>query len=518
MFVPASDWLAEGGNSISAQGMIFKVRRAWKDIDIPISAIFESPTLEAFAAEIDRAQDPTGLRLDAGTIQTYGNCVKDNPYAVDARNLVAQLPLTIPSATEQNSSSCKVFLVTGATGFLGTYIVNFCLKMGHRVIAHVRATDATSAFLRLETSAKAYGLWNEDWKSHLEAVVGDISKTRLGLSKDDWHRVAVEVDTIIHNGAQVNWMRPYWNLRPSNVLSTMDCIALCAEGKAKRLTFISSTSVLDSDHYIELSQKEIAARRQGVREDDDLEGNSKGLATGYGQSKWASEYVVRAAGRRGLVGAIVRPGYITGDPKSGVSISDDFLVRLWKGCLQVQAYPDIANTLNQVPVTQVSRVVVAASIHPPVTPLGVAQITSHPRLTMNGWTGALESYGYPVSKVAYAEWSSRVKQYVDDSSKEEHALLPLLDFATGNLPANSIAPELDDTNTMATLQAYQEEAHITGDKCVTIEAIGAYLAYLVAIRFLPRPSGNGKLALPSCILSAERQEALARVVGRGSKT
>src|SRR5947199_3082073 len=99
--------------------------------------------------------------------------------------------------------------------------------------------------------------------------------------------------------------------------------------------------------------------------------------TGYGQSKWASEFIVREAGRRGLVGAVVRPGYITGDPASGISVTDDFLVRLWKGCLQVRARPDIANTLNAVPVTQVSRIVVAAAFHLDAAleqPLGVAQV------------------------------------------------------------------------------------------------------------------------------------------------
>ena len=80
---------------------------------------------------------------------------------------------------------------------------------------------------------------------------------------------------------------------------------------------MSSTSVLDTDYYTSLSQKSIASGDKGVSEADDLQGSRRGLGTGYGQSKWASEYIVRAAGRRGLLGCIVRPGYVTGDPTSG---------------------------------------------------------------------------------------------------------------------------------------------------------------------------------------------------------
>lgn len=89
-------------------------------------------------------------------------------------------------------------------------------------------------------------------------------------------------------------------------------MTLCATGKPKTFTFISSTSVLDTDHYVQMSENGIP-----VPESDDLEGSRKGLGTGYGQSKWVSEYLVQQAGKRGLKGTIVRPGYVTGDSASG---------------------------------------------------------------------------------------------------------------------------------------------------------------------------------------------------------
>lgn len=46
-----------------------------------------------------------------------------------------------------------------------------------------------------------------------------------------------------------------------------------------------------------------------------------------------SEYLMREAGKRGLSGSIVRPGYILGDSKNGYSITDDFLIRMLVGCV-----------------------------------------------------------------------------------------------------------------------------------------------------------------------------------------
>lgn len=515
MLAPESNFFEEGGHSILAQQMLFKVRREWKDIDVPMSAIFQSQTLGEFASEIDRALDPTGLRLDVGPFTGYGGG-EDEAYAADARDLVKNLPEKIPGAEAQAAGSAATVFLTGATGFLGSYILKELLERNHSVVAHVRAKDEEAGLERIETITKAYGVWSEAWRPRLSVVTGDIAKPRLGLSDAAWERLTNQVDVVIHNGAQVNWMLPYSSLRAANTLSTVECISLASTGKAKKMAFVSSTSTLDTDHYVQLSKESVAKGGTGVQEEDDLEGSRKGLGTGYGQSKWASEYLVREAGRRGLVGTVVRPGYVSGDPVSGTTITDDFLVRFWKGCLQLGARPDIPNTLNQVPVTEVARVVVASALHPPTSPLGVAQVTSHPRLTLNGWLGALEEYGYDVPKVSYAEWCEKLRAYVGDEGREEHALLPLFHFVAGDLPANAVAPELDDSNAERAL-AGMGEGGKEGRRAVSVETAGVYIAYLVAVGFLEGPGGKGAREVPELKLGEEKLAALAKIGGRGGK-
>ncbi|KAL5338832.1 L-aminoadipate-semialdehyde dehydrogenase large subunit [Aspergillus crustosus] len=515
MLTPKSNFFEDGGHSILAQQMLFKVRREWKDIDIPMSAIFQSQTLEAFATEIENAQDPTGLRLD----QNPQTTVVDEAYSADARDLAGKLPTSIPGST--GSEAAVTAFLTGATGFLGSYILSTILESNKetRVIAHVRCKDAAAGLQRLKGIAETYGLWREDWSGRVEVVPGDIAKPQLGMSSQDWDRITQKADLIIHNGAQVNWMLPYSSLRSANVLSTMECVTLCTSGKPKRFAFVSSTSTLDTDHYVSLSQQSIASGGTGVPETDDLHGSAKGLGTGYGQSKWASEYIVREAGRRGLAGVVIRPGYITGDPASGFSVTDDFLLRYWKACIQVQARPDIpGNTINQVPVTHVSRIVVASVLHPPAQPLGVVQITSHPRLTINEYLGSLETYGYSVPQVPYREWCSLLQNYVADEKNtgaHELALLPLFHFVVGDLPSNSLAPELDDVNATSALRAFGVVPEDLSDRAVTTETIGRYLAFLVGTGFLPAPTATGTKTIPE--VDTQRLQALGSLGGRSSK-
>ncbi len=501
--MPGSNFFDEGGHSILVQQMFFRVKKEWRDIDLPLSVIFQSQTLEGLAAEIDRAQDPIGLRLD--TMHLSGDeAVEDEAYAADAKELVRQLPDSIRSAAADFTDARPTVFLTGATGFLGSHILHELLEgpLQASVIAHVRAKDSSIGLARVETTATAYGLWSPAWtsRSRLQVVVGDIARPHLGLSQDIWDRLVNTVDVIVHNGAQVNWMLPYSRLQAANVLSTVACIQLCATGKPKRLAFVSSTSTLDSAHYVRLSQDVGSA----VLETDTLEGSRKGLPTGYGQSKWASEYIVREAGRRGLAGAVIRPGYITGDPASGIMVTDDFLVRLWKGCLQVRARPEIANALNAVPVTRVGSIVVAAAFRPlnkGGPSVSVMQVTSHRSLTLNDWMAALEVYGYPVPMVSYREWCERVREFVeDDEEEEEHALLPLFHAVTGDLPASTITPALDDKNAVAALHLYEKRKTARreegGGGAVSKETLGVYLAYLVAVGFLPKPKGRGEAELP----------------------
>jgi L-aminoadipate-semialdehyde dehydrogenase len=411
---PTDSFFDIGGHSILAQQMLFKVNKKWSGVNITMSTIFRSPTLKEFSAELEKR-----VSSGSGGAEEAKEAAFD--YAAEAKQLEKGLPSSIPSADDEVKADSKITVfLTGATGFLGSYLIRDLLTRKApqaSVIAHVRALDKESAFKRVQQTCQAYGVWDDAWTSRISCVTGSLGHPKLGLSEEDWKTVSSTADVVIHNGAQVHWVYPYSNLRAANVQGTLDILALCAEGKPKKLSFVSSTSVLDSEHYVKLSQG-----GNSVQEEDDMSGSATGLGTGYGQTKWVSEYLVRAAGARGLRGAVVRPGYITGNKVTGVANTDDFLIRLWKGCIQLGARPKISNTINMVPVDHVARVVVAAALHPPKTPLGVVQVTAHPRPTMSEYCGTLATYGYNVPEVEYREWANKLEEYAAKDGVEQHAL------------------------------------------------------------------------------------------------
>lgn len=410
---PDDSFFDIGGHSILAQQMLFKVNHKWFGLKINMSVIFQNPTLKAFAAQIDaRLSSPNG------DVDGHAEAVED--YAGDAKLLAKTLSASFPSANSEitKTTPLKVFL-TGATGFLGAYLLRDLLSREQpiHVIAHVRAIDEAAALSRVILTCKAYGVWDPSWENYITCVTGNLGDPRLGLKEAAWNQLAKEVNVIIHNGAQVHWVYPYSNLKPANVQGTLDILALCAEGTPKHISFVSSTSVLDTQHFVDQSKAGTP-----VSEEDDMSGSATGLGTGYGQSKWVAEYLVREAGSRGLRGTIIRPGYITGDKNSGVTNTDDFLIRMAKGCIQLGCRPKISNTVNMVPVNHVARIVIAAALSPPKTPLGTAQVTGHPRLTFSQYLATLQTYGYEVPEVDYSVWKTKLEKYAATEGKEQHAL------------------------------------------------------------------------------------------------
>ncbi|EMD34789.1 hypothetical protein CERSUDRAFT_107385 [Gelatoporia subvermispora B] len=506
-----------GGHSILATRLIFEIRKAFA-IDAPLGLVFDRPTIGALAAAVDALRNadlglggsgtstPALTEADpaGATAALQRAAAKKVEYSKDYEALLEKLRPSYPSApTDYSDKQLTVFL-TGATGFLGAFILRDLLARQTRVrkvICLVRASSAEKALERLRDSAEGRGVWDEEWvrAGRLEVVKGDLDQEQFGLEKQTWDRVALEADAIIHNGALVHWVYPYERLRPANVLGTLTAVELASSGTPKQFVFVSSTSAIDSEYYVQLS-----SARGGVPEDDDLEGARNELKSGYGQSKWVAEKLLFEAGRRGLSGHIVRPGYVVGDSETAVTNTDDFLWRMVKGCIQLGLIPDINNTVNMVPVDYVARCTSLAATAPLAGPLRVLHVAAYPRPTFNAFLGALAAYGYGVSRAEYVSWRRALERHVLDA--QDNALFPLLHFVLDDLPTSTRAPELDDTNMRAVLKPHTDKVNGTVDD----ELMGKYLAWLVETGFLPAPNAE----TPEKKLPRLQNVVATRAVGR----
>lgn len=517
---PDDSFFDIGGHSILATRMIFELRKKMM-VEIPLGLIFKSPTIAGFANEVDKLRKggEVGLHGEGGAADEEEEEAQAVQYYKDAQEIIAdpqQIASSYPSHDGALSGKINVFL-TGGTGFLGSFLLRDVLERSQdmHVFAHVRAKDAAAGLERLKNSSEAYGIWQDSWAARITPIVGDLEKPDFGLPAAEFKQLQDEVDVIIHNGALVHWVYPYSTLRGPNVVGTVNVLNLALYGKKKLFNFVSSTSAVDTEHFNGLSADLVEQGKPGVPESDDLMGSSVGLGNGYGQSKWVAEHVIRAAGKRGLRGTIIRPGYVVGDSKTGATNTDDFLVRMIKGCIQLGETPNIHNTVNMVPVDHVARVVTACSFHPQEEYV-VAHVTSQPRTRFNEFLASLRTFGYKITVEDYVTWRLALEKFVVEDSQDS-ALYPLLHFVLDDLPQSTKAPELDDSNARAALKRDTEwtGVDLSAGKGVDVDQAGIYLAYLVAVGFLDKPQEQGQKSLPPITLPQSTLDKLKSVGGRG---
>lgn len=480
-----------GGHSILATRLVFEIRKTFV-VEAPLSLIFDQPTVKGLASAIDALRHDD-LTATNGPPPEQPSTKAEISYATDLDMLcTSHLQEKYTPVTSLPVDTKLTVFLTGGTGFLGSFILAHLLSLDTvaKVICLVRGKNEEDALKRLHSSMDDRGLWHASWidEGRLAVVSGDLSEPHFGLSNETWDTLCEAVHSVVHNGALVHWVYPYAKLRGPNVLGTLTAMELAVAKRPKLFSFVSSTSAIDTEYYVKLSD----STGNGVPEDDDLEGARNELRVGYGQSKWVSEKLIMEAGKRGMSAHIVRPGYVLGHSQTAITNTDDFIWRLVKGCIQLKLVPDISNTVNMVPVDYVAAVVAFSGISPS-SGVSVLHIAARPPITFNQLFTTLAAYGYDVSVCEYVVWRGKLEQHVLEA--QDNALFPLLHFVLDDLPRSTRAPELSIKNTEALLQSNGLQGSMK--QTVDAETAGLYLSWLISAGFLDPPTQGGSLALPT---------------------
>ncbi|MGD1807086.1 amino acid adenylation domain-containing protein [Dapis sp. BLCC M126] len=323
-------------------------------------------------------------------------------------NAEAILDPTIVPATivGKNIINPNNILLTGATGFIGTYLLNELLqKTSANIYCLVRATDTNSAKQKLQSKLESYFLWDEAFSSRIIPLVGDLSAKSLGLSIEQFNYLANQIDVIYHNGALVNHIYPYSVLKPANVLGTQEILRLASKIHVKPVHFMSTLSVLSLPNN---SESTIIFESDTLSE---FPWNEKG----YTHSKWVAEKLIMAAQDRGIPTCIYRLGMITGDTNTGVSNINDRICRMIQGCIQLGMVPTLEDEkIGWVPVNEAIQAIVHLSQQE--KSLGKAFHLTHPEPgSYNNLFDCICSLDSSVKKVSLNDWIKKLSTSPENS-------------------------------------------------------------------------------------------------------
>ena len=282
----------------------------------------------------NQIEDTLGTRVNVSNLLSANTKLSDLANAISSNSRLSEnisweeettlsdniIPLALADG-EVDLENCHV-LLTGATGFLGTSLLESLLKQysGMIVTCLVRK-DKLSAVQAIQ---KAWGealfssLWTE---SRVKFIESNLSEARLGLGKEQLDTLSNDIDVILHCGAHVHSILPYSALKKTNVDATIELIKLCCKGKPKLFHFVSTAGVL---HGLTTKQQELPSDATHPMIDS---------IGGYSQSKWVSERLLNEAHQRGLRCSISRPSRISPHSKTANWNASDYMVNYIVGLL-----------------------------------------------------------------------------------------------------------------------------------------------------------------------------------------
>jgi amino acid adenylation domain-containing protein/thioester reductase-like protein len=372
-----------GGSSLQSIQLVFRVQEFFQ-IELPIVALFDAPTVHEFAKFVSAAIECNVKSTSDST--TIAELEAD--AALDAAIIPQRLSNTANPEPEN-------IFITGVTGYLGAFLLYELLEQtSANIYCLVRAKDKEGGICKIRTNLQKYLLWTDAYTSRIVVVAGDLGLPLLGLSQERFTQLTHDIDVIYHNGAYINLIYPYSTLKTANVDGTQELLKLATQVKTKPFHFISTLDVFQNSKLFSDSK---------ITERDELNPADAIHFDGYTKSKWVSEQMATIARKRGLPVCIYRPAMITGHSKTGVANINDLMNRLMKGFIQLGSAPVFDMTINIAPVDFFSKGAIYLSRQTSSYGKNFNFINPQP-VSMENFVEMMDQCGYPIKKVSHREW------------------------------------------------------------------------------------------------------------------
>ncbi|KAJ9484438.1 hypothetical protein VN97_g8930 [Penicillium thymicola] len=336
---------------------------------------------------------------------------------------IRDLPAAVPNKPAPVDKG-QVIIITGTTGALGSYLLEFTLKCPDvsKVICFNRSVNGLERQIEASTSR---GL-STDF-SRAEFLQVNLAEPGLGLAHEVRTRLANEVDRVIHNAWPVNFNLSVASFEP-HIRGVRHLVNFSSQAARKivPITFISSIGTVERWQTPEVPVPEEALPNWS-------------LATmGYSQSKLASSIILDAGTKvSGVPSVIVRVGQVVGPRgKQGKWNPKEWLPSLVRSSVHLGLLPDSLGTFEDVgwaPVEDIANVILDVS---GVTSIwSVEEITGYfhalnPKAT--NWPSLIpvlcEFYGERIDEVvSLEEWIHALKKSEVYPVMDDNPAVKLLD-------------------------------------------------------------------------------------------
>lgn len=315
----------------------------------------------------------------------------------------------------------KTIFLTGVTGFVGIHLLQEILDTTSAdIYCLVRAQDEFYAMEKIDRCYKQYHIGRkEEQKPRIIPVIGDLSLPLLGLSEEQFKKLAAMLDLIYHSGSSVNFIEPYSYMKAPNVEGLREIIKLAGAERTTCLALLSTISVYSWGH--------VFTGKKVMLESDDIAQNLMSVSKdiGYVRSKWVMEAVADLAAKEGLPLITYRLGYAMCHSETGASAPYQWWSGLVKNCVEFKSYP-LLTELREGLITVDYMTQSMAHITKNKDAIGKKfNLIARPEtnLTLENFFGLLKKY-YPLTLegLPYKEWR---KQWEDDSKNRLYPLTSL---------------------------------------------------------------------------------------------
>jgi thioester reductase-like protein len=441
--------------------------------DVPEWLLLDYPDIESIERYVQsvRMERPSGRAQRNAPASLLQQMLADSVLPGDVR----------PEGESASRGTVQNVLLTGASGFLGAYLLRSLLRTTDaRIHCLVRANGGADDSKRIRENMEAYGAWEPSFEFRVCPIAGDLLLPQLGMAPDQFDFLCRDIDAVFHCAAAVNWVLPYAALREVNVLGTIELLRLACRTKTKPFHFVSSMAVCYS-----------TSGPTEVDEQADMLAHLSGIHLGYAQSKCVAEALVRGANERGLPVATYRPSLISGDTQSGISNTTDFLATVIRGCVQMGSAPDLDWPLDCCPVDYVADAIVGLS-RLPCDSLRVYHLANPNRRNWRELILWMNLFGYPIKRVSYAGWLDQMQV---ESKTPEHPLHALRSFFLTRPDGTGLTlPELYEETRRSRMSADRTQSALSAlaIRCPELNAtlLDGYFNSFIARGLLPPVHGS----------------------------